>query len=114
MNRMTQIGSQLRFAFSFGYRLARRFALVIGIVVAVVVVSTLTIDLGPALRRPDEHVARPVVVAAPVEDRLRLELQWNLAVLVEEEFVLFGRTKVIGCTSKVGRAGSSSRITRWT
>ncbi|MDP2389825.1 MAG: hypothetical protein Q8N52_05805, partial [Acidobacteriota bacterium] len=47
---MTQIGNQLRSAFAFGYRLARRFALVIGIVVAVVVVSTLTIDLGPALR----------------------------------------------------------------
>ncbi|MDP3719140.1 MAG: translocation/assembly module TamB domain-containing protein [Acidobacteriota bacterium] len=47
---MTQIGNQLRSAFAIGYRLARRFALVIGIVVAVVVVSTLTIDLGPALR----------------------------------------------------------------
>ncbi len=50
MSRMTPVGSQLRSAFAFGYRLARRFALVIGIVVAVVVVSTLTIDLGPALR----------------------------------------------------------------
>ena len=50
MSRMTQIGSQLRSAFTFVYRLARRFALVIGVIVAVLLVSTLTIDLGPALR----------------------------------------------------------------
>ncbi len=50
MSTMTQVGSQLRSAFALGYRLARRFALVIGVIVAVVVVSTLTIDLGPALR----------------------------------------------------------------
>ena len=50
MTQTTQITSKLRSVFTFGYRLARRFALVIGVVVAVVLVSTLTIDLGPALR----------------------------------------------------------------
>ena len=50
MTQTTQFTSQLRSAFTFGYRLARRFALVIGVVVAVVLVSTLTIDLGPAIR----------------------------------------------------------------
>src|SRR5687767_4494248 len=32
------------------YRYGRRFAVTIGVIVAVIVVSTLTIDLGPALR----------------------------------------------------------------
>ena len=50
MTQTTPITSRLRSAFSFVYRLARRFAVVIGVVVAVVLVSTLTIDLGPALR----------------------------------------------------------------
>ena len=50
MTQTTQFVSKLRSAFLFVYRLARRFALVIGVVVAVLLVSTLTIDLGPALR----------------------------------------------------------------
>lgn len=50
MTQTSPITSRLRSAFSFVYRLARRFAVVIGVVVAVVLVSTLTIDLGPALR----------------------------------------------------------------
>jgi len=50
MTRLAQIRSTLRSAVSRVYRLARRFAVVIGIIVAVVLVSTLTIDLGPALR----------------------------------------------------------------
>ncbi len=37
------------------YRLARRFAVTFGIIVAVIVVSTLTIDLGPALRARAER-----------------------------------------------------------
>lgn len=41
---------RLRAAVTAVYRFARRFALVIGVIVAVIVVSTLTIDLGPALR----------------------------------------------------------------
>jgi len=50
MTQTTPFTSRLRSAFSFVSRLARRFAVVIGVVVAVVLVSTLTIDLGPALR----------------------------------------------------------------
>ena len=50
MTQITQIKERLRSAFGFVYRLARRFALVIGVIVAVLVVSTLTIDLGPALQ----------------------------------------------------------------
>ena len=50
MTQMTRIQQRLRSASSFVYRLARRFALVIGVLVAVLVVSTLTIDLGPALK----------------------------------------------------------------
>ena len=45
-----QSTSRLRAAFTRVYRFARRFAVVIGIIVAVVLVSTLTIDLGPVLR----------------------------------------------------------------
>jgi hypothetical protein len=37
------------------YRLARRFAVTFGIIVAVIVVSTLTIDLGPALKARAER-----------------------------------------------------------
>lgn len=47
---MTPIASRLRAAFTRVYRWARRFALVIGVIVAVLLVSTLTIDLGPALK----------------------------------------------------------------
>jgi hypothetical protein len=36
--------------FRTGYRYARRFAVTIGVIVAVLVVSTLTLDLGPVLR----------------------------------------------------------------
>jgi hypothetical protein len=50
MTQTTPISSRLRSAFSYVYRLARRFAVTIGVVVAVILVSTLTIDLGPALR----------------------------------------------------------------
>jgi hypothetical protein len=50
MTQTPQITTRLRSAFAFTYRLARRFAVVIGVVVAVVLVSTLTIDLGPAVR----------------------------------------------------------------
>ena len=50
MTQTPQITTRLRTAFAFMYRLARRFAVVIGVVVAVVLVSTLTIDLGPAVR----------------------------------------------------------------
>src|SRR5829696_6051354 len=32
------------------YRYARRFAVTIGVIIAVLIVSTLTIDLGPALK----------------------------------------------------------------
>jgi hypothetical protein len=42
-------------AFRTVYRYARRFAVTIGIVVAVIVVSTLTIDLGPALKARAER-----------------------------------------------------------
>jgi hypothetical protein len=42
-------------AFRTVYRYARRFAVTIGIVVAVLVVSTLTIDLGPALKARAER-----------------------------------------------------------
>jgi hypothetical protein len=55
MTQMTQIKTRLRSAFTFVYRLARRFALVIGVIVAVLVVSTLTIDLGPALKARAER-----------------------------------------------------------
>ncbi len=58
MTQTTPITSRLRSAFTWLYRFARRFALVIGIVVAVVVVSTLTIDLGPALRARAESAGR--------------------------------------------------------
>ena len=47
---MTQIKARLRSFFGGAYRYGRRFAVTIGIVVAVIVVSTLTIDLGPALK----------------------------------------------------------------
>lgn len=50
MTQMTQITTRLRSASALVYRLARRFAVVIGVVVAVLVVSTLTLDLGPAVR----------------------------------------------------------------
>ena len=50
MTQTAPITSRLRSAFTLMYRLARRFALVIGVVVAVLLVSTLTIDLGPAVR----------------------------------------------------------------
>ena len=50
MTQTTPMTSRLRSAVSVGYRLARRFAVTIGVVVAVILVSTLTIDLGPALR----------------------------------------------------------------
>ncbi|MFA5911749.1 MAG: translocation/assembly module TamB domain-containing protein [Vicinamibacterales bacterium] len=50
MTRMAQISSRLRSAFTRVYRLARRFVVVIGVTIAVVLVSTLTIDLGPALK----------------------------------------------------------------
>src|SRR5215510_6212879 len=39
----------------FLYRLGRRFAVTIGVIVAVIVVSTLTIDLGPALKARAER-----------------------------------------------------------
>ena len=42
-------------AFRTAYRYGRRFAVMIGVVVAVVVVSTLTIDLGPALKARAER-----------------------------------------------------------
>src|SRR5688572_19847252 len=42
-------------AFRTAYRYGRRFAVIIGVVVAVVVVSTLTIDLGPALKARAER-----------------------------------------------------------
>ena len=42
-------------AFRTAYRIARRFAVTIGVIVAVLVVSTLTIDLGPALRARAEQ-----------------------------------------------------------
>ena len=44
------IRQKLGSAFRTTYRYARRFAVTIGIVVAVIVVSTLTIDLGPAVK----------------------------------------------------------------
>ncbi len=50
MTETTPITSRLRSVLTGLYRLARRFAVVIGVVVAVAVVSTLTIDLGPVLR----------------------------------------------------------------
>ena len=50
MTQTAPVASRLHSAFSFVYRLARRFAVTIGVVVAVILVSTLTIDLGPALR----------------------------------------------------------------
>src|SRR5918912_670479 len=37
------------------YRYGRRFAVTIGVVIAVLVVSTLTIDLGPALKARAER-----------------------------------------------------------
>jgi len=40
----------MRQRFTAAYRYARRFAVIIGVMVAVVVVSTLTIDLGPVLK----------------------------------------------------------------
>ena len=42
-------------AFRTAYRYGRRFAVTIGVIVAVVVVSTLTIDLGPALKGQAER-----------------------------------------------------------
>jgi hypothetical protein len=42
-------------AFRTAYKYARRFAVTIGVIVAVLVVSTLTIDLGPALRARAEQ-----------------------------------------------------------
>ena len=45
----------MRGAFRTTYRYARRFAVVIGVVIAVLLVSTVTIDLGPALRARAER-----------------------------------------------------------
>ena len=44
------IRQKLGAAFRTTYRYARRFAVTIGVIVAVIVVSTLTIDLGPAVK----------------------------------------------------------------
>ena len=60
-------------AFRTVYRYARRFAVTIGIIVAVLVVSILTIDLGPALKaRADWLVCKDVCI--PETANLQLNL----------------------------------------
>jgi TamB, inner membrane protein subunit of TAM complex len=59
--------TRVRRALSALYRYARRFAVSIGVIVAVIVVSTVTIDLGPALkaqaeRRGGEWVERKMTI----------------------------------------------------
>ena len=53
--RLVRLREGVRSAFRTTYRYARRFAVVIGVVVAVLLVSTITIDLGPALRARAER-----------------------------------------------------------
>jgi hypothetical protein len=48
---VTPFKTRLRNAAAALYRYTRRFAVTIGVIVAVILVSTITIDLGPA-RRP--------------------------------------------------------------
>ena len=54
-SRLARIREGVRGAFRTTYRYARRFAVTIGVVVAVLLVSTITIDLGPALRARAER-----------------------------------------------------------
>ena len=54
-SRLARIREGVRGAFRATYRYARRFAVAIGVVVAVLLVSTITIDLGPALRARAER-----------------------------------------------------------
>jgi len=53
--RLARLREGVRGAFRTTYRYARRFAVAIGVVVAVLLVSTITIDLGPALRARAER-----------------------------------------------------------
>jgi hypothetical protein len=50
MGRLARVRAAVGVAGRTAYRYGRRFAVAIGIIVAVLLVSTLTIDLGPALR----------------------------------------------------------------
>ncbi len=49
------VTTRVRRAFAALYRYARRFAVSIGVIIAVIVVSTITIDLGPALKAQAER-----------------------------------------------------------
>lgn len=55
MTQMTQIRDVTRSALRTAYLYVRRFAVAIGVSVAVVLVSTVTIDLGPAIRARAEQ-----------------------------------------------------------
>jgi hypothetical protein len=55
MTQMTQIKDGVRSVFTAAYRYARRFAVSIGVTLAVLLVSTITIDLGPVLRARAER-----------------------------------------------------------
>src|SRR3954471_6307126 len=50
MSRLARLRAAAGAAGRAPYRYGRRFAVTIGVIVAVLVVSTLTIDLGPALK----------------------------------------------------------------
>src|SRR3954470_3936633 len=50
MSRLARMRATAGVAGRGAYRYGRRFAVTIGVIVAVLLVSTLTIDLGPALR----------------------------------------------------------------
>jgi hypothetical protein len=55
VTQVTPFTTRLRNALAALYRYARRFAVGIGVTLAVIVVSTITIDLGPALRSEAER-----------------------------------------------------------
>src|SRR6478735_9449271 len=50
MSRLARMRAKAGAAGRTAYRYGRRFAVAIGVIVAVLLVSTLTIDLGPALK----------------------------------------------------------------
>jgi hypothetical protein len=52
---VTPLTTRVRNVFAALYRYARRFAVTIGVTLAVIVVSTITIDLGPALKTQAER-----------------------------------------------------------
>ncbi|MGH9385270.1 MAG: translocation/assembly module TamB domain-containing protein [Vicinamibacterales bacterium] len=67
VTQVTPFTTRVKRAFAAVYRYARRFAVSIGVLLAVLVVSTITIDLGPALkaqaeRRGGEWLERTVTI----------------------------------------------------